>query len=185
MATLKTPGTEAGITMSDFELPGIDGRSYTFADVAGATGTVIAFICNHCPYVVAMIDRLAADARLLESEGIGFAAICSNDATNYPADSFPCMIEFAQSHDLPFPYLHDKDQSVARAYGAVCTPDIFGFNAEGEMKYRGRLDEGRAGPVAADVRRELLEAMRLIAQTGDGPLEQVPSMGCSIKWKNN
>ena len=166
----------------DFRLPATDGKTYGFADVAGAKGTVIVFICNHCPYVKAVIDRLAADARALIGEGIGFAAICSNDATDYPEDSFASMKRFAQTHAFPFPYLHDETQEVARAYGAVCTPDFFGFDTGRALKYRGRLDEGRAGQPPKGARRELVEEMRAIAR-GSAPAEQIPSMGCSIKWK--
>jgi peroxiredoxin len=174
--TLDTPAP-------DFRLPATDGRTYTFADVAGKKGTMIVFICNHCPYVKASIDRLVADARVLIPEGIGFAAICSNDATEYPEDSFANMKRFAEAHYFPFPYLHDESQSVARAYGAVCTPDFFGYDQTGKLKYRGRLDEGRTSPPPKGARRELLEAMRMIAATGTAPANQPPSMGCSIKWK--
>lgn len=167
----------------EFDLPGIDGRRYRFADVAGAKGTVVVFICNHCPYVLAVIDRLAEDARALKAEGIGFAAICSNDAAAYPDDSFPRMQAFAKRHDLPFPYLHDETQNVARAYGAVCTPDFFGYGADGKLKYRGRLDEGRTSPPPPGARRELLEAMQAIAADNQIPPDQTPSIGCSIKWK--
>jgi peroxiredoxin len=166
-----------------FRLPATDGRTYTLDDIAGANGTVVVFICNHCPYVKAVIDRLVADARALMAEGIGFAAICSNDADAYPADSFEAMQRFAQVHAFPFPYLHDEDQSVARTYGAACTPDFFGCDADRRLKYRGRLDEGRTSPPPAGARRELLEAMRAIAATGEAPPGQVPSIGCSIKWK--
>jgi peroxiredoxin len=174
--TLDTPA-------DDFRLPGTDGRTYTLNDIAGRNGTVIVFLCNHCPYVKAVIDRLVADARVLMAEGIGFAAICSNDADAYPADSFDAMQRFAQSHTFPFPYLHDEDQSVARAYGAACTPDFFGYDASRRLKYRGRLDEGRTSSPPAGARRELVEAMRAIAATGMAPPGQVPSIGCSIKWK--
>ena len=167
----------------DFRLPATDGRTYSFDDVAGKNGTVIVFICNHCPYVIAVIDRLVADARVLMAEGIGFAAICSNDARGYPEDSFPNMKRFAEKHKFPFPYLHDESQEVARAYDAVCTPDFFGFDKNRRLKYRGRLDEGRTNPPSAGARRELVEAMREIAKTGAAPAEQHPSIGCSIKWK--
>jgi peroxiredoxin len=166
-----------------FRLRGTDGRTYSLEDVAGERGTVIVFICNHCPYVKAVIDRLVRDARALKEDGIGFAAICSNDAVDYPEDSFENMQAFARDHALPFPYLHDEDQSVARAYGAVCTPDFFGYDAERRLKYHGRLDEGRTGPPSPTAPRELLEAMRSVAATGSAPVEQRPSMGCSIKWK--
>jgi peroxiredoxin len=174
--TLGTPAPE-------FRLPGTDGRTYALADVAGEKGMVVVFICNHCPYVKAVIDRLVADARLLLAEGIGFAAVCSNDAVDYPEDSFANMKRFAQAHNFPFPYLHDETQAVARAYGAVCTPDFFGYGKDLKLKYRGRLDEGRTAPPPAGARRELVEAMRSIAATGVAPADQIPSIGCSIKWK--
>ncbi len=166
-----------------FSLPGTDGRTYALKDVAGPKGTVIVFICNHCPYVKAVIGRLVADARTLIAEGVGFAAISSNDAASYPEDSFPKMREFAARHDFPFPYLHDETQDVARAYGAACTPDFFGFDRDLKLKYRGRLDEGRTSPPPPNARRELLEAMRAIVAGGPAPANQTPSIGCSIKWK--
>ncbi len=167
----------------DFLLPATDGRTYSFDDVAGKNGTVIVFICNHCPYVIAVMDRLVADARVLMAEGIGFAAICANDFATYPEDSFPNMKRFAEKHKFPFPYLHDESQKVARAYDAVCTPDFFGFDKNRRLKYRGRLDEGRTNPPPPGARRELMEAMREIAKTGTTPADQHPSIGCSIKWK--
>ncbi len=169
----------------DFLLPATDGKIYSFDHVAGERGTVIVFICNHCPYVRAMIDRLVCDAQLLAPEGIGFAAICSNDAVSYPEDSFENMAQFAKLHNLPFPYLHDKTQAAARAFGAVCTPDFFGYDQNRKLKYRGRLDEGRTAPPPSAARRELVEAMRAIAATGVAPSNQIPSMGCSIKWKQS
>lgn len=167
----------------DFELPGTDGGTYRLADIAGENGTLVMFICNHCPYVLAVLDRIIRDARDLKELGIGVAAICSNDAESYPADSFENMRKMAEEHAFPFPYLHDEDQSVARSYGAACTPDFFGFNRDLGLQYRGRLDASRnkAGP--ADLRRDLFEAMKQIAETGRGPADQIPSMGCSIKWK--
>jgi peroxiredoxin len=167
----------------DFCLPGTDGRTYRFDDIAGERGTVVVFICNHCPYVKAIIDRLVADAGVLMAEGVGFAAICSNDADTYPDDSFDSMQRFSQAHGFTFPYLHDEDQSVARAYDAICTPDFFGYDAQRRLKYRGRLDEGRMSPPPPGARRELVEAMRAIAATGEVPPGQLPSIGCSIKWK--
>ena len=175
--------TILGTPAPDFRLPATDGKSYALKDLVGSKGTVIAFLCNHCPYVKAVIDRLARDARVLMGEGFGFAAICSNDAKAYPEDSFENMKRFATAHKLPFPYLHDEDQSAARAYGAVCTPDFFGYDAEGKLRYRGRLDEGRTSPPPADARRELVEGMRAIAATGASTAAQIPSVGCSIKWK--
>jgi len=177
------PPLTLDIPADDFRLPGTDGRTYTLDDIAGEKGTVIVFICNHCPYVRTVIDRLVEDARTLMAEGIGFAAICSNDAEAYPADSFEAMRHFAQAHAFPFAYLHDEYQSVARAYGAACTPDFFGYDAQRRLKYRGRLDEGRTSPPRPGARRELLEAMRAIAVTSEAPTTQVPSIGCSIKWK--
>jgi peroxiredoxin len=172
-----------GAPATDFRLPATDGRTYALKDVTGENGTVIVFICNHCPYVKAVIDRLVADARVLMGEGVGFAAICSNDADSYPEDSFPRMGEFARRRDFPFPYLHDESQDIARAYGAVCTPDFFGFDHDLKLKFRGRLDEGRTTPPPPGARRELVEAMRAIAATGVAPTDQVPSIGCSIKRK--
>src|SRR5262249_2905034 len=177
------PPLELGTTAPDLRLPAVDGRTYSFADVAGPNGTVIVFICNHCPYVKAVIDRMVADARTLAGEGIGFAAICSNDAKSYPEDSFANMQRFAKAHAFRFPYLHDEDQSAARAYGAVCTPYFFGYDAARKLKYRGRLDEGRTTAPPPGARRELVEAMRAIAATGAAPAPQFASMGCSIKWK--
>jgi peroxiredoxin len=169
--------------MPPFTLPATDGRTYTPKDVAGARGTVIAFICNHCPYVKAAIGRLAQDARALLAEGIGVAAICSNDADSYPEDSFANMQRFARAHELPFPYLHDEDQSAARVFGALCTPEFFGYDAVGRLCYRGRLDEGRTTAPPPLARRELLEAMRAVARGDAPPQPQVASVGCSIKWK--
>jgi peroxiredoxin len=167
----------------DFSLPATDGKTYTLADVAGRNGVVIVFLCNHCPYVKAVIDRLVADACALMAEGIGFAAVCSNDAASYPEDSFPKMKAFANAHAFPFPYLHDESQAVARAYGAVCTPDFFGYDSALRLTYRGRLDEGRTTPPPSGARRELLEAMRALAAGRDIPFAPTASIGCSIKWK--
>jgi len=178
------PPPDLGLAAPDFSLPATDGTTLSLADVAGLKGTVIVFICNHCPYVVAIADRLAADAKVLMDEGFGFAAICSNDAESYPADSFDRMGDFAAKHRFPFPYLHDESQAVARAYGAVCTPDFFGYDSGGKLRFRGRLDEGRKDPPPPGARRELVEAMRMIGATGEGPEEQIPSMGCSIKRKH-
>ncbi|MBM7067164.1 thioredoxin family protein [Actibacterium sp. 188UL27-1] len=167
----------------DFVLPATDGRTYTLNDVTGEAGTLVMFICNHCPYVLAILDRMIRDAADLKALGIGVVAICSNDAQSYPADSFDNMKGMAERHAFPFPYLHDEDQSVARAYDAVCTPDFFGFDKDLGLQYRGRLDASRAQPGAADLRRDLFEAMKQVAATGMGPENQVASMGCSIKWK--
>ena len=166
-----------------FRLPATDGRSYALSDIAGPNGTLVMFICNHCPYVIAVRDRIVRDARDLQAMGIGVAAICANDATTHPEDGFDRMKEIAEAAGFSCPYLHDADQSVARAWGAACTPDFFGFNAELELQYRGRLDASRREAAPPDARRDLVEAMRQVAETGQGPAEQVPSMGCSIKWK--
>jgi peroxiredoxin len=181
MATI-AGATVLGTAAPQFRLPATNGNTYALPDIAGSRGTVIVFICNHCPYVKAVIGRLVKDAKVLMAEGIGFAAVCSNDAESYPEDSFDNMQHFAEAHDFPFPYLHDEDQSVARAYGAVCTPDFFGYDAEQKLRYRGRLDEGRTTPPPTNARRELVEAMRAIAH-GKAPGDQTPSIGCSIKWK--
>jgi peroxiredoxin len=176
------PTCDFGAPAPHFELPATDGHDYHFEDIKGPKGTLVVFICNHCPYVKAISSRLAATAKSLQDEGIGVAAICSNDATTHPADSFDNMQAFAEQHGFTFPYLHDESQEVAEAYGAVCTPDFFGYNADDELQYRGRLDESKTSLVE-DARNELLEAMRQVARTGEGPAEQTPSMGCSIKWK--
>lgn len=173
---------ELGIKAPGFALPATDGKTTSFADIAGKNGTVVVFICNHCPYVRAVAGRMVADAKLLAAEGIGFVAISSNDAGDYPDDSFANMKLFAGRHGFPFPYLYDESQSVARAYDAVCTPDFFGIGANGTIEYRGRLDEGRKETPPPGARRELVDAMRLIAATGKGPKDQFPSVGCSIKW---
>lgn len=167
-----------------FSLPATDGKTYALADVMGPKGVVIAFICNHCPYVLAVLDRIIRDARDLEPHGVGFVAICSNDAEAYPADSFENMARMAEEQGFPFPYLHDADQSVARAYDAACTPDFFGLNAEGRLQYRGRLDASRRDAGPDDLRRDLYEAMVQVAETGQGPKDQIASMGCSIKWRD-
>ncbi len=180
---MTSPICDFGWEAPDFELPATDGRSYRLADIAGERGTLIVFICNHCPYVRAVIDRLVRDAAALTPLGVGAAAICSNDARSHPDDSFDNMAVFARQHAFGFPYLHDQSQQVARAYGAVCTPDFFGVNAALELQYRGRLDESGRQPAGPDTRRELYEAMKLIAETGEGPRSQIASMGCSIKWK--
>ena len=166
----------------DFLLPAVDGRRYRLADVRGRNGTLIVFICNHCPYVKAVVARLVRNANELADLGVATAAISSNDVQAYPEDSFTHMRAFAAQHRFAFPYLFDESQEVARAYGALCTPDFFGFNGALELQYRGRLDESRKN-TAPGARRDLFEAMKQVALTGAGPREQVPSIGCSIKWK--
>ncbi|GHD43166.1 thioredoxin family protein [Thalassobaculum fulvum] len=181
MTTLPTL-PELGSRAPEFALPDLHGRTVRLDDVRGEHGTLIMFICNHCPYVRAIADRIVEDSRALLAEGIGVVAIMSNDYRAYPADAPDRMRAFAAEHRFPFPYLLDETQMVARAYEAVCTPDFFGYDADLALRYRGRLDASRTTPVP-DARRELLEAMRRIAATGEGPEEQVPSMGCSIKWR--
>ena len=183
MARTETPGLELGAPAPDFELAGVDGKTYSLANIRGPKGTLVMFICNHCPYVKGSIDRIVRDCRELEGLGVGSVAIMSNDTTAYPADSFENMKRFAAGHGFPFPYLLDETQEVARAYGAVCTPDFFGYNAEGKLQYRGRIDSG--GPYRPDpgAKRELFEAMKQIVETGQGPGNQIPSVGCSIKWR--
>ena len=166
----------------DFTLKGIDGKSYALADVRGPKGTLVAFICNHCPYVRAVIGRLVNEATALKRIGIGMIAIMPNDAKSYPEDSFGNMQRFAQEHGFTFPYVIDETQEIARAYGAQCTLDFFGFNAKDELQYRGRLDDARMSNLPP-TRRELFEAMTQVAETGRGPPEQTASMGCSIKWR--
>jgi len=168
----------------DATLPGIDGKQHKILDFAGPNGLVVVFICNHCPYVKAITDRLVRDANDLRELGIGFVAINSNDADSYPEDSFDNMKRFAAERGFTFPYLHDGDQSVAKAWDAVCTPDFFGFNKDMELQYRGRLDASRKETGAEDLKRDLYDAMAMIAGTGQGPREQIASMGCSIKWKD-
>ena len=172
-----------GAPAPDFELPATDGRRYRRDAVAGPNGLLVMFICNHCPYVKAVLDKLVRDAGELNAHGIGSVAISSNDAAVYAEDSFDNMKAFAKRHGFTFPYVIDETQAVGRAYEAQCTPDFFGFNAKDELQYRGRLDAGRMGS-AAPGRRELFEAMTQVAQTGRGPLEQTASMGCSIKWRH-
>lgn len=183
MALTETPPLEPGMPAPDFSLPATDGRRLALADVRGPRGLVAAFICNHCPYVKAIRERLVEDATELIEAGVGIVAISSNDAEAYPEDSFERMRGIASEWRLPFPYLHDADQSVARAYGAVCTPDFFGFDAGGRLRYRGRLDAAHRGPRGPGMARELVLAMRGIADGHEVPFEQHPSMGCSIKWK--
>lgn len=183
MAALNPPVCDFGWPAPDFSLPGTDGALHSLASARGPRGLLVMFICNHCPYVQAVLDRLVRDCRALKEEGIGSIAIMSNDVAAYPDDSFERMQALASRMDFPFPYVHDASQSVARAYGAVCTPDFFGFNADLQLQYRGRLDASGRQSASADARRELFEAMQLIARTGQGPREQQASIGCSIKWR--
>lgn len=180
-----TPICDFGWKAPAFRLPATDGRIYSLDELKGPNGTLVMFICNHCPYVQAIIDRIVRDAGDLAAHGIGTVAISSNDALTYPEDSLPRMKEEAATRRFPFPYLYDESQDVARAYGAVCTPDFFGFNRDLGLQYRGRLDASGRNAAPSGSRRELFEAMKTVAETGHGPAEQVPSMGCSIKWKEN
>ena len=178
---LDTPICEFGWKAAEFTLKDPDGQAYTMSEQLGDKGLLIAFICNHCPYVQAIADRLDSDAKQLQDEGINVLAVMSNNYQTVSEDSPPNMKRFAEAHGFTFPYLVDEDQSVGRAYGAVCTPDFFGFNKDGELQYRGRLDDAKMGS-PANRNRELVEAMGQIAETGQGPTQQVASMGCSIKW---
>ena len=176
------PICEFGWNAVDFSLQGIDGKTYGLQEVAGPKGTVIVFMCNHCPYVRSIAGRLGEEARALRELGIGLAGINANDSSTYPEDSFENMKDFAREHGLDFPYLVDPTQETAQAYGAVCTPDFYGFNTDLELQYRGRLDESKT-TLVPNARRELFEAMSAVAETGHGPEDQIASMGCSIKWK--
>jgi peroxiredoxin len=183
MVSLQTPVCEFGKKAIDFSLTGVDRQQWTLQKCRGERGLLIFFISNHCPYVKAIRKKLVRDTRELMTLGINSVAIMPNDTVAYPEDSFENMIRISNEFDFPFPYLLDETQEVARAYGAVCTPDFFGYNADLELQYRGRLDA--AGPKSDDDTqpRELFEAMQQVAETGDGPQQQVPSMGCSIKWR--
>ena len=182
MAALETPICEFGALAPDFTLLGVDDRRWSLADVRGENGTVMMFICNHCPYVKAAIGRMIDDARALLEHGVATVAIMPNDTVAYPADSFERMKQWAADLDFPFPYLIDDSQDVARAYGAICTPDFFGYNGDLELQYRGRLDVGRMEAPVPGAPRDLYDAMVGVARTGKGPVEQTPSIGCSIKW---
>jgi peroxiredoxin len=181
---LTTPNIcDFGWVARDFALRGIDGKTHTLADVRGSKGTLVAFICNHCPYVKASIGRIVDEAKALKEIGIATIAIMPNDTRAYPDDSFDNMKAFAAKHGFTFPYVIDETQAVARAYAAQCTPDFFGFNARDGLQYRGRLDASRMSFIPG-ARRDLYEAMKQVAETGQGPSEQAPSMGCSIKWRD-
>ena len=184
MALTYTTELGLGFNAPDFNLPDVvTGSNKNLNELKGEKGTVVAFICNHCPYVQRIAERLAADTHTLMQEGVNVLAVMSNDYQNYPQDAPDKMLQFAKQHNFQFPYLIDEDQAVAKAYGAVCTPDFFGLNKSGELQYRGRLDSLAAAPMGSDREPELLNAMRQIAATGKGPEEQIASMGCSIKWK--
>ncbi len=182
MALTKTGICDFGWKAHDFKLPGVNGEFWSLGDVRGSNGTVVAFICNHCPYVKATVGRLVEEANALQRIHVGMIAIMANDPADYPEDSFDNMKVFARKHGFTFPYVIDETQGVARGYGAQCTPDFFGFNAQDELQYRGRLDASRTALIP-NARRELYEAMKQVAETGHGPQQQTASMGCSIKWR--
>ncbi len=183
MVSTQTPICDFGWAAPGFSLPGVDGGTHSLESIRGENGLLVMFICNHCPYVKSIIHRLIRDVRELADHGIGAVGIMSNDVAAYPEDSFDNMRRWSEELGFPFPYVFDEDQSVARAYDAVCTPDFFGFNADLGLQYRGRLDASRK-ELVPDARRDLFEAMVQVAATGHGPQEQISSMGCSIKWKD-
>ncbi|MBO1926431.1 thioredoxin family protein [Thiomicrorhabdus sp. 6S2-11] len=184
MVSLTTPVCDFNADAIDFNLPGVDGQNWTLEKAKGKNGLLVMFICNHCPYVKAIHERLVEDTRILRDEyGINSIAIMSNDPALKEEDSFENMKKVSEQWNFPFPYVIDESQAVAKAFGAICTPDFFGYNGELKLQYRGRLDESRKETAPEGVRRDLLEAMKQVAETGQGPLEQIPSMGCSIKWK--
>ena len=183
--SVNAPNDKLDWKAPDFNLNNTDNRFYTLEALRGKNGTVIAFICNHCPYVIAIAERLSFEAKELKKLEINTIAIMSNDANQYPEDSFENMAIFAKKYAFDFPYLHDESQQIARKYGAVCTPDIFGFNRNLILQYRGRLDSGVINSKDKKIKRELFEAMNKIKFDGNGPLEQFNSFGCSIKWKEN
>jgi peroxiredoxin len=182
MVSLQPPLCNFGWKAPDFDLLGVDGKRYNLASARGRKGLLVMFICNHCPYVKSIRDRLVRDTSELKDHGINSIAIMSNDTDEYREDSFENMAQIAKQYHYPFPYVWDETQRVAKDYGAVCTPDFFGFNANMELQYRGRLDASRK-EAASNVPRDLFDAMVKIAQTGQGPREQISSIGCSLKWK--
>jgi peroxiredoxin len=183
MVSLETPVCEFGKSAIDFNLLGVDGRYWTLQDCMGEKGLLVMFICNHCPYVKAVQQRILRDTLELKTLGINSVAIMSNDTLEYPADSYENMQRLAKELNFSFPYLIDESQEIAHQYGAVCTPDFFGYNRAFQLQYRGRLDASRKETAPENTRRDLFEAMKLVAETSHGPVEQIPSIGCSIKWK--
>lgn len=181
MASLNPPVCDFGWNAPDFNLQNIDGNMLSRDMIMGKNGLLVMFICNHCPYVKAILPRLVNDVRELKMLGVNTVAIMSNDPTEYPEDSFENMQQIAHQMEFSFPYLLDKTQAVAKAYDAVCTPDFFGFNNKNQLQYRGRFDESRK-ETAPNSTRDLFYAMKLIAETGTGPKQQIASIGCSIKW---
>ncbi len=183
MVSTATPVCDFGWKAPDFNLPGTDGKTYALSNIQGPKGTLVMFICNHCPYVKAILGRLVRDTKALQEQGIGVIAIMSNDPNEYAEDSFDNMAQVARQNGFPFPYVIDETQAVARAYDAKCTPDFFGFDADLGLQYRGRLDASGKETAPPEAKRELFEAMAQVAETGKGPVEQTPSIGCSIKWR--
>lgn len=184
MVSLNPPVCNFGEKADDFNLLGTDGSHWNIESCMGKNGLLVMFICNHCPYVKAIHQRLIRDTQELKALGINAVAISSNDAQEYPEDSFENMQRLAEELNFDFPYLHDESQQVAKQYGAVCTPDFFGYNNRFELQYRGRLDASKKETASADAKRDLFEAMKQVSQTGNGPKQQTASIGCSIKWKN-
>ena len=182
MVSTETPICEFNTPAINFNLKGVDGKMHDLASCHGKNGLLVMFICNHCPYVKAILDRIIRDVKELNTIGVNAVAIMSNNPEEYEADSFENMQKIAKEMDFPFPYLIDETQEVAKAYGAVCTPDFFGYNAELKLQYRGRLDASRKESAPVDAKRDLFEAMQQVAKTAKGPEVQIPSMGCSIKW---
>ena len=184
MSLTKTPICDFGKKAENFQLNSTDKKIISLNDVKGENGTLIMFICNHCPYVKAVIEEIVKDCKKLEANGIKSVAICSNDVKNYPEDSFDNMVKFSQNNNFNFPYLFDETQEIAKNYGAVCTPDFFGYNKNLELQYRGRIRELKDLKPIGSGDSDLYIAMKQIAETGNGPKEQIPSMGCNIKWFN-
>ena len=184
MVLTKTPICNFGEKANNFGLISTDNKTFSLNDIKGKKGTLIMFICNHCPYVKAVIKDIVMDTNALMKNGINSAAIMSNDTINYPDDSFDNMIKFAKEHKFNFPYLLDRDQKIAKKYNAACTPDFFGYNSNLELEYRGRIKEVKNLKPISNGESDLRIAMNMIAKTGKGPKNQIPSMGCSIKWFN-
>ena len=182
---IQTPICDFGQKAHDFKLKSTEGRILSLTDIKGEKGTLIMFICNHCPYVLAVINNVVEDCKELENDGIKSIAIMSNDPSRYEEDSFDNMIKFSKNNDFNFPYLIDETQEVAKTYGAVCTPDFFGYNKDMELQYRGRVRELKKLIPVRDGDSDLLKAMKQIAETNKGPENQIPSAGCGIKWKTN
>jgi len=182
MVSLQPPVCDFEAPAIEFDLPGVDGKNWTLSDCMGENGLLVMFICNHCPYVKSIRDRIVRDANELKALGVNCVAIMSNDPNEYEEDSFENMKKVSDEFAFPFPYLIDQTQDVAKLYGAVCTPDFFGYNNQYKLQYRGRLDESRKEAADPNVKRDLFEGMSEVAATGKGPAEQIPSMGCSIKW---